>query len=163
MNSYFKENLFLKYFGLIKVPLIGQTRPKITKLTDTESEVIIPLRRKSKNHLNSMYFAALGIGADTAVGILILNKIKKSGKKISFVFQEVRAEYHKRAEGDVSFICHSGEVIDELINKVTKSNERQSITIAAYATTPALTGDEKIASFFMTLSLKNNSRLQEVL
>jgi len=64
MSELSKAKRMLWLFGFFKIPLIGYVNPKLIKLTDKSMVVKIPLRRKTKNHLGSMYFGALGIGAD---------------------------------------------------------------------------------------------------
>ena len=55
LSALTKANLYLNFFGLTKIPLLWFCRPKIIHL-DTESvEIKIPLTRRTKNHLNSMY------------------------------------------------------------------------------------------------------------
>lgn len=62
-----KWKLFL--LGKFKIPLLGFTGVKLIGISDSSVEVKIRLRRRTKNHLNSMYFGALAIGADVAGGI----------------------------------------------------------------------------------------------
>ena len=64
-----KMNWLLFLLSRFKIPVIGFVKPKLLVLNDTDVEVKIRLRRRSKNHLNSMYFGALAIGADVAAGI----------------------------------------------------------------------------------------------
>ena len=76
---------------------------------DEESvEIKIPLKRRTKNHLGSMYLGALSVGADITSGILALETIKSADKKISLVFKDFKANFFKRAEGDVHFVCKEG-------------------------------------------------------
>ena len=50
---------FIRIFGLSKVPLIFYCRPSVIKLTEETAVIKIPLKRRNKNHLKSMYFGAL--------------------------------------------------------------------------------------------------------
>jgi acyl-coenzyme A thioesterase PaaI-like protein len=56
-------------FGLVKIPMIAYCRPKI--ITWNEETVVIRIRRsrRTNNHLKSMYFGALMVGADLAAGM----------------------------------------------------------------------------------------------
>ena len=56
--------------GLIRIPIIGFVRPKLIVVNSEQIIVSISLRRRTKNHLNSMYFGALAVGADVAAGML---------------------------------------------------------------------------------------------
>lgn len=69
MNVLTRFKFFLWRFGHFKVPMIGYLKPRIIKLDDTEIIICLPLNRRSRNHLNSMYFGALSVGADLAGGL----------------------------------------------------------------------------------------------
>ena len=62
-----KWQLFL--LGRFKIPMLGYTAPKLIELNNNKAKVKIKLKRRTKNHLNSMYFGALAVGADVAGGI----------------------------------------------------------------------------------------------
>ena len=66
MSDLRRAKRMLWLFGFFKIPLIGFINPKLVELTDKRMVVRVPLRRKTKNHLGSMYFGALSIGADLA-------------------------------------------------------------------------------------------------
>ena len=82
LSQKFKMNLFIKYFGLTKVPLIFYCRPKGVKLSNSSVTLKIPLLRRTKNHVGSMYIGALAVGADLTSALLALNIINKSKIKI---------------------------------------------------------------------------------
>ena len=63
-----KWQLYL--LGKFKIPMIGYTGLKLIEITDATTKVKIKLKRRTKNHLNSMYFGALAIGADGA-GVVV--------------------------------------------------------------------------------------------
>lgn len=72
-------------FGFTKVPLIWLCRPKIIAINEKMVEVKIPLRKRTKNHLNSMYFGALAVGADVAGGFLAMSKASNQGEKFRWL------------------------------------------------------------------------------
>ena len=82
MTALSEANQHLKYFGEQLVPMIGYCQPEILKLTDESVEIKIPLNNETKNHLHSMYFGALAVGADAAGGFLAISKSEQMGKKI---------------------------------------------------------------------------------
>ncbi len=152
--SYLKETLLLRAFGLFKIPLIFFVGPSVVNLNDKECEVVIPLNRRTRNHLNSMYFGTLAIGADCAGGLMAMQAIKKSGKKISMVFKDFKADFLKRPEADVHFICKDGAKTQKQVKQVIQSGERVSQIVHIIATTPKISGDEPVAKFELNLSLK---------
>ena len=110
-----KANLYLKVFGLTKIPLLAFCRPKIINLNTESVEIKIPLRRRTRNHLNSMYFGALSVGADITGGFLAMMCIQKSQHKVALIFKDFKADFLKRAEGDVHFKCDEGLEISQLV------------------------------------------------
>lgn len=124
------------------------------RLDEEASEVKIPLNFWTRNHLKSMYFGALAIGADCAGGILAMQAIRRSGKKISLVFKDFHAEFLKRPESDVHFLCKDGKKIEKQVKQSIQSGERTEQTLTILATTPKISGEEPVAKFLLTLSLK---------
>ncbi|MFH2219173.1 MAG: DUF4442 domain-containing protein [Pseudomonadota bacterium] len=146
--------LVLRYFGFFKIPLLFFARPSVVELSDDRVVVRIPLRRRTKNHLGSMYFGALAIGADCAAGLIAMKFIQMSGRKISLIFKSLNAEFLKRAEGDVNFTCTQGREISSLVDAAVRSTERVETPVDVIATVPAKFGEEPVARFTLMLSLK---------
>ena len=153
ISQKFKANVFVKMLGLIKIPLMHFCRPKILYIDDDKVIVRILLRRRTKNHIGSMYFGALSVGADLTGGYLALHHTNKINRKINLLFKDFNAEFLKRAEGDVHFECNEGQKIKALIQKVidTKTRCNEEINVIAYV--PSML-EEPIARFKLTLSLK---------
>ena len=149
-----KANLGLLALTLRKVPLIAFTGPRYVELSTTKAVIKIPLGYRTRNHLGSMYFGALAVGADLVVGGLAWNLIKQRGAPINLIFKDFNAEYLKRAEDDVFFICDEGARINALISRAVATQERVNETIPAYAVVPTKFGNEAVARFQLTLSLK---------
>lgn len=152
-----KANLYLSLFGFFKVPFIWLSRPKILTLDDDRVEIRIPLRRKTKNHLNSMYFGVLAVGADVAGGFMAMHKAEQRGEKVSLAFKSVTGDFLKRPEADVHFICDDGKKIDEMLDETFATGQRVNRPVKITAICPSLHGDEPMAEFHLTLSLKKIS------
>jgi acyl-coenzyme A thioesterase PaaI-like protein len=148
-----KETLFVRSWSFAKVKMLWLTSPSVIELNDERTVVRIPLNWRTKNHLGSMYFGVLCIGADCAGGLIAMKEIQKSGKKISLIFADFKAEFHKRPEGDVHFTCEDGAAIRALVQRTIASGERESIPVTVIATVPKIS-NEPVASFVLTLSLK---------
>lgn len=152
--SKLKHTSYVRYFGFTKVPMIFWLRPIVEELNDKKCVVKIPLTRRSKNHLNSMYFAAIAAGGDIACGIHAMYLIHKSKEKISFVFKDFHAEFLKRPEDDAIFVCEEGEAISKLVKEVENSDDRKNLTVRVNVYCPKKCGDEVMAKLQLTLSLK---------
>lgn len=152
-----QATILLRCFGFFKIPLLCFVRPSVIELTDTRVVVKIPLRRRTRNHLRSMYFGALAIGADCAAGLIAMKLIRKSSQNISLIFKSMKAEFLKRAEGDVCFICDQGREISKLVAASITSGERVEFPVNVTAKVPDKFGEEPIARFTLVLSLKKRS------
>ncbi|HKY63358.1 MAG TPA: DUF4442 domain-containing protein [bacterium] len=152
-----KKTLGLRAFGLLKIPLLCSVRPTILRLNRELCEIRIPLNYWTRNHLKSMYFGTLAIGADCAGGLLAQEAIRKSGKDVVLIFKDFHADFLKRAEHDVHFTCKDGLKIEKQVKETVQSGERTNQTLTIVATTPKVTGDEPVAKFLLTLSLKLKS------
>jgi len=153
-KTLWKETLKLWAFTLVNIPLIFWLRPKVLELTEARSVILIPMGRRSRNHLKSMYFAVLCAGADLAPGLLTLNVLGKQTVKCSFLFKDFQADFLKRCEGDACFTCSEGLAISEAVARAVQTRERQNVTLNVTATVPSLSGDEVIARFKLTISIK---------
>lgn len=109
-----------------------------------------------------MYFGALCIGAELCIALLAVKKINeqraKGGAHIDFIFKDFKAEFLKRAEGDVHFICEEADVILEEIAKAQNTDERLNRTMTAYAVVPSIDPNEKIGTFTLTMSIKRRTK-----
>lgn len=141
--------LFL--LGFFKIPIIGFVRPKLISIDDKRVHVRINLRRRTKNHLNSMYFGALAVGADVAGGIHAFYFAEKSGAKVSFAFKSMKADFIKRPESAVDFESVDGELVKAAMEKSKSSSERVNQIIQVRAKD---SNNELVATFEMMVSVK---------
>ena len=141
--------LFL--LGVAKIPVIGFVRPKIIVLNDERIELIIRLRRRTKNHLKSMYFGALAVGADVVAGLHVFYFAQKEGVKVSFAFKSMKADFIQRAETNTRFICNQGALIKSVLKASRDTNERINQIIPVIALN---TNGEEVARFEMEISVR---------
>ena len=137
--------------GRFKIPLIGYNNPRLLHIDEQSVRVKIKLRRRTKNHLNSMYFGALAVGADIAGGIQVFYFSKKLGQDISFAFKGMNAEFLKRAESDIVFESNQGGLIKEAIEKSEKEKVRVNQSILVEAKNDQ---QEVVARFEMVVSVR---------
>ena len=152
-----KLTWLIRLFGFTKVAMIYYCRPTVIHVDDDSLEIKIPLRRRTKNHINSMYFGALAVGADVTGGFLAMPPIQKSKRKIVLLFKDFNAKFLRRAEADVHFICKDGKAVSDLVNKAIETGERQNYTLKIKATTPKIS-DDVVAEFELTLSIKDYTK-----
>ncbi len=149
-----QANLLLRTFSWTKVPLIYWTGARIVEISDERCVVRMPFRRRNRNHLGSLYFGVLMVGADVSGGLLAFRMAHASGRKVSFVFKDVQGRFLKRAEGVTFFRCDDGAAISQALEETFRTGERINQTVSVNATTPSKFGDEPVAAFDLTLSVK---------
>jgi acyl-coenzyme A thioesterase PaaI-like protein len=142
--------LFL--LGRWKIPMIGFVRPRIIEMNDQKVIIKIRLRRRTRNHLGSMYFGALAVGADLAGAIHSV--YFTGGKGMSMAFKSMQAEFLKRAEEDVFFESNDGATIEEMIEESRQTGERVNRMVEV--TAKNIKG-ELVAHFKMEISIKMKS------
>jgi acyl-coenzyme A thioesterase PaaI-like protein len=152
-----RETFALRWIGLTKIPLLLYVGVSVAEISPERMVIRIPLRRRTRNHLGSMYFGVLCAGADCAAGYFAMYLIKRQPENIALVFKDFEAQFLKRAEGDVDFCCNQGGEIAELVAQAAASGERVERQFEVTATVPSLS-DEPVARFKLTLSLKRRDR-----
>ena len=137
--------------------MIAWVRPIVVAQTDERCEIRIPLSWRTRNHLGSMYFGALWTGADAAAALTGLKVAQELSEKVSFIFKDAQGEFLKRPEADVHFSCEQGREIRQLFDKANASGERENLPVQVVATVPTVFGQEPVARFTLTLSVKKKS------
>ena len=150
---HWKATALLRAFGFLKIPLLFAVGPKVVELSDERIVLRIPLNRKTRNHLRSMYFGTLAIGADCVVGMMAMHHLRKSGGKVHLSFKDFRAEFLKRPEGHVLFVCEEGRRVAAFVQEILKSGERGNLPVNGYAAVESNPA-EPVMRFTLTLSLK---------
>jgi acyl-coenzyme A thioesterase PaaI-like protein len=148
-----KATALVRLLGL-RIPVLLFLGPRVDALDDAGCAVRIPLTYRAKNHLGSMYFGALCAGADLAAGLNAARLIYQRHRKVKLVFADVKAEFLKRADGDVVFRTTQGAEIRAAVEQADASGERVTLPVEVLATVPAKYGSEPVARFTMGLSLK---------
>ena len=141
----------LRMLSLLKIPMIAYCRPRLHQFDSTFAVVKIKRRRCTKNHLNSVYFGALMVGADVCAGLHAFAYAMQRSQKISFAFKSCSGEFLKRAESDVFFVNDHGKLVEELILQAINTGERHHLIIPINVFDAS---NEKVAVIKMELSVK---------
>tara|TARA_B100001750_G_C15449127_1_gene567940 strand:- start:117 stop:599 length:483 start_codon:yes stop_codon:yes gene_type:complete len=154
LKERFKYNFYLWYFGLTQVRLIHYCRPKIVDVNKDGVTLFMPLDRRTRNHVRSMYIGAMVVGVDMVTGFTALLKIRESKRNVILIFKDLKANFLKRAEGDIHYICSEGKAIAAAVEEAIRTGERVNLPVPVIATVPDKFGDEPVAEFIITLSMK---------
>jgi hypothetical protein len=149
-----KETALVRLLGL-RIPMFLVIAPRVVELDEEGCAVLVPLTFMTKNHLiGAMYFGVLCAGADLAGGLPAAKLIFGRHRSMRLVFAEMKAEFLKRADGDVLFRSRDGRRVTEAVRQAAATGERVTIPVEVVATVPKKYGDEPVARFQMTLSVK---------
>jgi hypothetical protein len=150
-----KPTTMVRLWSLQNVILLWLIRPKIHVLNADQCIVRVPLnwitRRKD---IRAMYLGTLCMGADVAAGLIAFQTVAEKKQRINFIVKDMEANFLKRAEGEVWFTNDDGPIIQDLIRRALESGEREEATVRVAATVPEKNGNEPVATFELTLSIK---------
>ncbi len=152
-----KLERFIRILSLLKVPLLGLSGPRVVDLTSTKAVVQLPLKFLTKNHLGSMYFGALTMGAELSIAVKLLARMREERLPINFIFKDFSCEFHKRAEEDVQFITESVAEIDKLIEEALRTGDRVNGTFEGYAIGVSHP-ENRLMSYRVTISIKKTPK-----
>lgn len=144
----------IRAYGLAKIPMLWFIKPSVVEMTEERCEIKIPLRRRTKNHLGVMYIGVLVGGADLAGGLMAMKRIRDSGKKVHLLFKDLKVDFLKRVEGDAHFVCEDGRAIAEAVDRAVETGERVNLPMQITTTVPDKLGDEPVAKFVLTLTMR---------
>lgn len=145
----------VRLWSLRNVFFLWLAAPKVLELSPDRCVIRVPLNwRTRRRDIHAMYLGTLCMGADVAAGLIAFHIVRERRLNVSFVFKDLKAEFLKRAEGAVHFTNNDGRVVQELMERTLQTGERQEATVNVVATVPSKLGDEPVARFALTLSLK---------
>lgn len=144
------SNPFIFWWAMFfKLPSAVFWRLKIKKITPEECWVTIPYFWRSQNPFNSIYFAAMAGAAELSTGALCQLGLAGKGK-FSMLVVDFRAEYHKKANQKIIFVCNQGQELNDLINGLEPGGTA-SLTMISIGKDP---DGEVVAKFYVTWSFK---------
>lgn len=153
-----KETLGMRLWSLRNVFLLYFVKPSVVAVSEAGCEIRIPLNwRTRRRDIGAMYLGTLCMGADVASGLVAYHLMRVRKLRVSFIFKDMRAEFLKRAEGDVHFSCDEGANVVALVERAMASGEREETTVNVIARVPKKLGEEPVARFAMTLSVKKKA------
>jgi acyl-coenzyme A thioesterase PaaI-like protein len=141
----------LRLMGWINIPMLGYVSPRLNFIDHEKAAVTIRLRRRTRNHLKSMYFGALAVGADVVAGMHVYYFCDREGVRPSFAFRSMQVDFHRRATTSVMFSTNEGVLVEELVKRAIETKERQNAVISVTATDKE---GEVVATFKMGISVK---------
>ncbi len=137
---------------LVKLPSAVFWKLRIKNLTEESCSVTIPYFWRSQNPFKSIYFAAMAGAAELSTGALC--QLAMAGKgNFSMLVIDFRAEYYKKANEKITFICEQGSELNRLLNQL-QTGQTNTLNMISSGTN---TKGELVAKFYVTWSFKRKS------
>lgn len=146
-----KKPIWFKCFSLLKLPLAFITNLGIIELNNELCYTKVKYSYINKNPFNSTYFAVLSMAAELASGVLLSMHVQESSKNILFIVSSVTSDFKKKALGTTIFKCEQGHDICEIINSLSKENNKSEIPLKVIGYN---NNDEIICEFTFKWSFK---------
>jgi len=116
----------LSFFALPAAWICGV---RVDSLIEDKCVVRVKHRWINQNPFKSLFWAVQGMAAEMAGGLLLMNKINKSGQSIAMLLVGSSSVFTKKATGKILFTYDQGEDLDKLIIDAVTTKLPQTITI----------------------------------
>ena len=121
-------------FNFFKLPSVWWTGIRVKELDDTQCSATVKHRWINQNPFNSMFWAVQGMAAELTTGALVMGGIRDSGKKISMLVLNNKANFSKKATGRITFSCTDGNLIHAALKETIATGEGQTIWMKSVGT-----------------------------
>jgi len=145
----------MRIYFLRKLPTLYWWGVRVEEASLDQFAVTIPFRWRTQNPFRSIYFAALAGTAEFSTGLPTLMAIAESGKSVSMLVTAMEAEFVKKADRRVTFVCEEVEAIREAVGRAVASGEGVNVRVL---TTGFKSDGAVVARFWLTWSLKVRTR-----
>lgn len=124
----------LNRFIFFKLPSAFICGIRVKSIDKNQCVVTVKHRWINQNPFNSMYFAVQAMAAEMTTGAMVIDKIQKSGKKISMLVANNKSNFSKKATGRITFVCMDGHLIEEAVQKTIANGEGQTFWMKSIGT-----------------------------
>jgi hypothetical protein len=114
-------------FSFLKLPAAWWCGVRLKYIDKSKAIVTVTHRWINQNPFNSMFWAVQGMAAELATGAMVIDQIKATGKKISMLVANNRANFSKKATGKITFTCEDGHLIKAALDRTIATGEGQTI------------------------------------
>lgn len=135
---------------LRRLPSIVFWGVKLAALDENGCTVIIPYSWRTQNPFKSIYFAALAGAAELSTGALC-QRMLADRTPHSMLVLEFRAEYFKKANTEISFVCSQGHELVALLDTLNQPGDTGLLTMVSKGYN---TSNELVARVHITWSFK---------
>ena len=119
----------LKLFFLQRMPMGFLAGMRVLKFNDSTCEVSVPYNTITKNPFKSVYFAVQAMAAELSTGVVAMDAVMRSSKKVSMLVFDMNASFTKKARSTIVFTCNQVEEINNAVKKAVDTGEGVTINV----------------------------------
>ena len=121
----------INVFNFFKLPSVWWCGIRVTKIDNISCRVKVIHRWINQNPFKSMFWAVQGMAAELTTGVLIMEAIQNSKRKVSMLVLNNRANFSKKARGKVLFECDEKQKLLKAMNQLIKTQQPQAIWLTS--------------------------------
>ncbi len=114
-------------FTFFKLPSAWWCGVRLRYIDQQKAIVTVKHKWFNQNPFNSMFWAVQGMAAELSTGAMMIDQINATGKKISMLVANNKANFTKKATGRITFTCEDGHLIKEALEKTIATGEGQTV------------------------------------
>jgi acyl-coenzyme A thioesterase PaaI-like protein len=114
-------NILLARAIPLMIPLAHGLRVRVVEVTDARAELFMPLSRRVRNHVRSMYFGAQMTLADLTAGVLIFRRFPPG--PYGALIKRVEADFLAKAKTGLRCVCSVDDEASAVFDQVRTSAE----------------------------------------
>tara|TARA_X000000950_G_scaffold94717_1_gene119409 strand:- start:16571 stop:16993 length:423 start_codon:yes stop_codon:yes gene_type:complete len=114
---------------LFKLPAAWLMGVKVSMINNSSCICTLKYRWINQNPFKSIFWAAQGMAAEFATGVLLMREIELSNKNISMLLVDLEGNFTKKAIGKISFKCDKGLMIKEEVSSLNSQKTKSTIWI----------------------------------
>ena len=121
----------ISLFTLLRLPSVWLCGIRVTLLEQSFCEAKVKHRWINQNPFNSMFWAVQGMAAELTTGMLLMQEIQTSMRKVSMLVLNNKANFSKKAQGRITFSCNSADLITNAIKKLLETDKPQTLWLTS--------------------------------
>jgi len=117
----------LNTFTFFKLPAAWWTGVRVRYMDKEKAVVSVKHTWRNQNPFKSMFWAVQGMAAELSTGVLVMDQIRESGKRVSMLVANNNASFTKKATGTITFTCTDGGKVREALRHAIETGEGQTV------------------------------------
>ena len=113
----------INHFLFFKLPSAYWSGVRVAELSANYAEVTVRHSWFNSNPFASIFWAVQGMAAELSSGVLVMNEIQRSGRKISMLVVQNKAIFSKKAKGKIRFSCEAEDRVRKAVEQTVATGE----------------------------------------